>query len=245
MQHFRQLYFQNDCSYIYQMIKVLVTAATPFEWHLASQLLPTYVATNNPTLQVQFCTTGVGMLATTYSLMHLLHLHKPQIVIQIGIAGAFSREIPLGTVTAVQSDIVGDMGVWEQEQWRTIFSLNLAQPNEPPFTNGQLVNTWLHPLNVLSLPVVDSVSVNQITTQLPQIQAFRQQLNVQLESMEGAALHYVCLQQQVPFIQMRSISNYVGERNKSNWRLQQSIENVNLSLVKWIQYMQQYPPNLL
>ncbi len=227
------------------MIKVLVTAATSSEWQLASQLLPAHLATDNPTLQVTFCTTGVGMLATTYSLMHLLQLHKPQIVIQIGIAGTFSQQIPLGTVTAVLSDGIGDMGVWEQGQWCDIFSLNLAQSNQHPFTNGRLVNTWFPQLNFLTLPTVHSISVNQITTQVPQIQVFSQEMQVQLESMEGAALHYVCLQQQVPFIQMRSISNYVGERNKSNWRLQQSIENVNLSLVKWIQYMQQYPPNLL
>lgn len=227
------------------MMKVLVTAATQSEWHIASQLLPAQMVHESGTWHIQFCTTGVGMLATTYSLTHLLHVHQPQIVVQMGIAGAFDHQIPLGTVTAIQSDIVGDMGVWEQEQWNTIFSLQLAQRNEPPFTNGQLVNKYLQQLNVLSLPIVNGVSVNQITTQKPQIQLYSQQMKAQVESMEGAAIHYVCLQQQIPFIQMRSISNYVGERDKSKWQLQQSINNVNLALVKWIHHLQQCPINLM
>ena len=54
------------------------------------------------------------------------------------------------------------------------------------------------------------------------------------ESMEGAALHYVCLMENVPFLQIRSISNYIGERNKKKWDMMESINNLNNSLVKII-----------
>ena len=52
--------------------------------------------------------------------------------------------------------------------------------------------------------------------------------------MEGAALHYVCLQQSVPFLQIRSISNEVGERDKSKWRMKEAVENLNTELIKLI-----------
>jgi futalosine hydrolase len=35
--------------------------------------------------------------------------------------------------------------------------------------------------------------------------------------MEGAALHYTCLMEKIPFMQLRSISNYIAERDKSKW----------------------------
>jgi futalosine hydrolase len=54
----------------------------------------------------------------------------------------------------------------------------------------------------------------------------------QIETMEGAALHYICLQENVPFLQLRSISNYVGERNKEKWKLKEAIDNLNEALVK-------------
>ena len=40
-----------------------------------------------------------------------------------------------------------------------------------------------------------------------------------IETMEGAALHYVCLQNNIPFLQIRTISNYVEIRNKDNWNI--------------------------
>jgi futalosine hydrolase len=52
--------------------------------------------------------------------------------------------------------------------------------------------------------------------------------------MEGAALHYVCLMENVPFVQIRSISNYIGERNKKKWDMMDSIMNLNDSLMRII-----------
>jgi len=54
------------------------------------------------------------------------------------------------------------------------------------------------------------------------------------ESMEGAALHYVCLMENVPFVQIRGISNYIGERNKQKWDMMNSIVNLNETLIKII-----------
>jgi len=45
--------------------------------------------------------------------------------------------------------------------------------------------------------------------------------------MEGAAFFYVCLQEKAPFIQIRSISNYVGEQDKSKWEISLAVKNLN------------------
>ena len=52
--------------------------------------------------------------------------------------------------------------------------------------------------------------------------------------MEGAAMHYVCLMEKIPFLQLRSISNYIGERNKRKWNMNESIINLNNELIKLI-----------
>jgi futalosine hydrolase len=52
-----------------------------------------------------------------------------------------------------------------------------------------------------------------------------------VESMEGAALHYVCLMEGIPFLQIRSVSNVTGDRDKNRWKLKEAIENLNKSLV--------------
>ncbi len=58
----------------------------------------------------------------------------------------------------------------------------------------------------------------------------RQKYNAHLETMEGAAFHYVCLQKEIPFLQIRGISNYVGERDKSKWKMEEAIDNLCNSL---------------
>jgi futalosine hydrolase len=56
-----------------------------------------------------------------------------------------------------------------------------------------------------------------------------------VESMEGAALHYVCLSEKIPFLQLRGVSNYAGERNKSKWKLKEAIGNLNKELIRLLE----------
>ncbi|NBO57344.1 MAG: hypothetical protein EBU73_00185 [Chitinophagia bacterium] len=60
------------------------------------------------------------------------------------------------------------------------------------------------------------------------------QFNPVLESMEGAAFHYCCIMKNIPFIQIRGVSNYVGERNKSKWQIEASLEAVAKSTQEFI-----------
>jgi futalosine hydrolase len=53
--------------------------------------------------------------------------------------------------------------------------------------------------------------------------------------MEGAAFHYTCLQANIPFLQLRAVSNEIGERNKRNWSMQEAIENLNQKLLEIIE----------
>jgi futalosine hydrolase len=38
----------------------------------------------------------------------------------------------------------------------------------------------------------------------------------------------------LPFVQMRGISNYIGERNRKKWNVNESINNLNYELIKFI-----------
>jgi futalosine hydrolase len=52
--------------------------------------------------------------------------------------------------------------------------------------------------------------------------------------MEGAALHFACLQSGIPFIQIRTISNTVGVRDKQQWQLPAAIDSLNQYLQHWL-----------
>ena len=88
--------------------------------------------------------------------------------------------------------------------------------------------------NNLNLLSVKSITVNKISDSALQKQQLLSNFNADIETMEGAALHYVCLQEKIPFLQIRSISNYVGERDKSKWYMKEAIKNLNNTISKLI-----------
>jgi futalosine hydrolase len=87
---------------------------------------------------------------------------------------------------------------------------------------------------VLNLPVKKSVTVNTISTDKSRIQLLSGRYKAVLESMEGASLHYMGRDLTIPFIQIRAVSNYVGERDKSKWKIQEAIYNVNETLLQFL-----------
>ena len=178
--------------------------------------------------------TGVGAVAAAYQLTKIFSVDLPALVIQAGIAGSFESNLPLGSVVAVKQDRFADLGVEENNLWTDVFDLRLTEKNDPPFSDGWLVN----PNEILlqsGLPLVSSLTINEISTNKKRIGQLQQKYHPALESMEGAALHYVCLQEKIPFIQLRAVSNYTGERDKSKWEIIKAVQNLNKELFNLIE----------
>jgi len=175
--------------------------------------------------------TGIGLMAATYSLVKQFSLKKPALVIQVGIAGCFDKNISLGSVVVIRQDTIADQMVMENKQLKTMFDLGLVKLNEPPFNNGWLINPHKDLIKKTKLKPVNAVSVNNITTSNQIISLYREKFKPAIESMEGAALHYICLLEKIPFLQIRSISNYIGERDKKKWKMKESIINLNKEII--------------
>ena len=47
--------------------------------------------------------------------------------------------------------------------------------------------------------------------------------------MEGAAFMYVCLMHQVPFAQIRAVSNVVERRNRQAWKVREALDALSLA----------------
>ena len=208
---------------------ILVVAATAKEINPFIELTRTGGLTN-----VDLLISGIGLTASTYHLAKQLALKKYDIVIQAGVGGSFDLNVPLGAVVAIRQDTIADQSVVELQKLRTLFDLKLVPQDQYPYKKGWLINPNKDILKKTKLKIVKGISVNQISTSKQMIKFYRNVFAPVTESMEGAALHYVCLMENVPFLQIRSISNYIGERNKKKWDMMESINNLNNSLVKII-----------
>ena len=204
-------------------MKVLVVSATALE------IKPFIQSLGAKRENISILVTGVGLTATTYSLTRQFALFKPDLAIQAGIGGCFDTTVPLGAVFAIQKDIIADEGVTEKGVLQTMADLKLVSPNKFPYKNGWLVNNS-GGLKHTKLKKATAVSVNTISHNQKTIRQYREKFNPVVESMEGAAFHYVCLMEKIPFLQIRSISNYAGVRNKKQWNLPAAIHNLNQAL---------------
>jgi futalosine hydrolase len=177
--------------------------------------------------------TGVGVPAAIYHLQKRIRQVDYDFIIQAGIAGSFLNEMALGQVVLAKKDCFADLGIEEKGNYTPVFNTDFADKDEFPFTEGWLMNTYDN-LKYIDLPKVNAITVNKVSDSELQKKQFVQTFNAGIETMEGAALHYVCLQEHIPFLQIRSISNHVGERDKTKWKMKEAIKNLNKELLTLI-----------
>jgi futalosine hydrolase len=220
-------------------MRVIISAATVGEWMPSFLNVNTLYTGESQRLKLQYHQSGIGMLAASFALTKLALEDKPDLIIQVGIAGTFDSNLLLGSVVAIHEETIGDLGVEEDGKWKDLFDLKLEKSSYHPFEKRKLPNQWLTKYNLLGLKEVSGITVNEISTNPERIQKLVKKYNPGIESMEGAALHYVARETNIPFIQIRAISNYIGERDKSNWQMKLAIDNLNQTLLKYIDCLYQ------
>ncbi len=219
------------------MKNVLITAATEAEIapfiHFLSGNYPqvNHNLFQNEEWNIRIFISGAGMMASAFSFGKELAINKYDAAIQAGIAGSFDTSIPLGTVVAIHSEQYGDFGAEDNENFIDIFDLGFSDMNSFPFSNGKLINQKPYPIGE-ELQKLNAISINTVSGQAASIQSRKDRYNPTVESMEGIAFHYACLQYEIPFIQIRAISNYVTPRNRADWKIGLAIKNLNIFLQK-------------
>ena len=181
-------------------------------------------------IDIDHITTGLGTTFAAYSLVKALQLCNYDLVINAGIAGSFSEQIPIGTVVNVKSEQIGDFGIEKEDRISTVFEAGFADANEFPFTNGRLIN--LCSINTITLRNVKGFTSNISHGTSQSIARIRKEFDPDIESMEGAAVFYVCLMEKVPFLEIRAISNYVEIRDTNKWDIPGAIRNLTDELLK-------------
>lgn len=214
-------------------MKIALVAATSMEIQPTLEYLSERIYLRKHQ-RVESVITGVGMLGTSYLLTRKFMKEPPTLAIQAGIAGSFHPIYAPGMAVTVREDMVGDLGVMESGNWKDVFDMGFARENAAPWQDKRLVNPGKELLGKLPLECVRGITVNQISTDADLICKLKEKYMPVVESMEGAAFHYVCLMENIPFIQLRAISNHVGERDKSKWKMAEAIRELNNNLIKLI-----------
>ncbi|MCC2599801.1 futalosine hydrolase [Sphingobacterium sp. FBM7-1] len=200
-------------------MKILVVAAT------RAEILPSL-----PFLEergIPYLITGIGMVATTYSLTKRLLEDAVDMVVQVGIGGILDRSARLGEVYQISTDEIFGLGADDNGLFIPIEELGF----------GKRIFKERLPDGIQFPPAerAQGITVNNVHGAVGNIAQLQQQYqNLLIESMEGAAVFFVAEQVQIYCLQFRATSNYIEPRNRDTWEIALAIKNLNTFLKKTV-----------
>ena len=219
-------------------MSVLVLAATPLETTLLHSLPP----------HARLLHTGIGATNTAHALTHALVAdQKPRLVIQTGIAGAYvPGGLAVGDVALATDETYGDVGVITPDGWLSAQDIGLplapATPAHPARFNhfpldAALVLRAAGACGPLVARCGPFLTLAQVTGVRSLGDALFDRFGALCESMEGAAAAHVCALYDVPFLELRGISNLVEDRDRSKWRIQEAAEAAQRAVLRLLEHL--------
>jgi futalosine hydrolase len=176
------------------------------------------------------CITGIGPVAAALSIGAFLERHpRAAGIVNLGICGSFDPLRALGGICVATAEICPEYGA------------RCADGSEEPFSFQMLPDLSLDPVNRLDLdpdaaaramgltlpgewtrgPSVTVAGVSADPARAAQLQTRHQPAT---ENMEGFSLALGARLKGVPFLEVRTVSNPVGVRDKTKWNFRLALE---------------------
>ncbi len=218
-------------------MNILIVSATWMEVKLLADELE-FVNDKNYALKtyklaghkIDFLVSGIGTTFTTFHLTNTLFQEKYELVICAGIAGSLISDLKIGEVVNVVSEEFADLGIENKEEFLTLFESGFINENEFPFRNGLLMAN--NSSGLIQFKKVRGVTVNKSHGKTSSINELKGKFLAHVESMEGAAVFYVCNWMGVPCCQIRAVSNFIEPRDKLQWDIPLALENLKAALLQ-------------
>ena len=171
---------------------------------------------------------GVGSVSTSWEIQKwLTSNYKPDLAINLGIAGSYRDEIRIGDVVMPLTDCFADSGIEDGNNFLTLSEAGLSDANEFPFRGGVInaSRAYGELLREMVMPV-KAITVNTATGSEVTRNKLVQKFNPDIETMEGATFFYICSREKIPFLALRAVSNRVEIRNKDKWDIPLALSNL-------------------
>jgi futalosine hydrolase len=217
-------------------MKILIVAAT---WLEVKMLADEFDLVDEPMhnlkkyrfddIEIDVLITGIGVVFTTFHLTNTLAANNYSLVLNAGIAGSFTKELEIGEVVNVVTEEFGDLGIEKESEFLTLFEAGFMDAGEFPFENGVLKQVGLN--GFPDLKKVRGLTTNKSHGRNISIDEIKTKFSAQVESMEGAAVFFVCNWLGVDCCQIRAISNYVEPRETASWNIPLALQKLSDAVI--------------
>lgn len=170
---------------------------------------------------------GVGQAASAAVTSQVLSKNTYDLVMCIGIAGGFSPIANVGSVSLATDIIAADLGVQTKEGFVPINKLGFGVNSFRIDENLVLQISNALRKSPLTVAVGPIVTVSTATgTKETEIRLSKQHPGVVAEAMEGFGVAMAASIYNVPFVEIRAISNLVGPRDRDSWKIEEALDRI-------------------
>lgn len=179
---------------------------------------------------------GVGTVAAAGATVGLVARFDPSAVIMTGIAGAYvGAFVPVGGAVTASSEFDLDAGVGTITGMRSLATVPLARgqgPAGPLYDQVVTDPAWRDRLaaasGTVALPFATS---DAIAGDLDTAAERASRSGASVESMEGFGAALACARLDVPFAEIRGVSNVAGVRDKEAWDIPGAVRAATTALL--------------
>jgi len=170
---------------------------------------------------------GVGSVVAAVNTARALVTEEYGLVISAGIGGGFPGKAEVGSLVVANEIVVADLGAQTSEGFRSVDELGFGAGCTQLPLDTNLVDCVTGALRAAKLlvcsgPVLTVSTVTgtaersrELATRIPEATA---------EAMEGYGVGCAAFDRGLPVLEIRAISNMVGPRDRSTWRVKEALD---------------------
>lgn len=184
-------------------------------------------------LKADIVVSGVGPVAAALATAQALAQKPYALALSAGIAGGFAENGMRVGQLAVSSRIVqADLGAADGAKWLGLSELGLSvEPHAPHWAEFEVWDgaaAWAERVGAAYGPML---TLSGVTGSAAGAAALLERYPDALtEGMEGAGVAHAALRAGVPALEVRGISNVVGPRDRSSWRIGEALGALHAGL---------------
>ncbi|MDH6112287.1 futalosine hydrolase [Kitasatospora sp. MAP12-15] len=172
-----------------------------------------------PADRVEVLTAGVGPAAAAAAAATALAGRRYPLVLSAGIAGGFAPHAPIGTVVVADAIVAADLGAQTPDGFRDVTELGFGtvRHTPPPAAVALLAAAT----GAVTGPVLTVSTVTGSAERAAELAG--RHPGAAAEAMEGFGVAEAAARHGVPALELRTISNAVGPRDRAAWRIGEAL----------------------
>lgn len=195
--------------------------------------------------RVKILITGPGIINSVQALCASIEKRRPELMIQTGCAGAFRASgLTIGDIAIATKEIDVHLGIepLEPDKKKSPLPFPILTKNNLEITNtwpfdSNLVDTAFNKIKAglektdIQVKKGPFITVETITATDRRAKNLFRHFSPCMEAMEGCSAAHLSLLYDIPLLEIRAASNYVGKRDKNAWNLPLAFERCAMAVM--------------